>query len=59
MHPIRDSMLEVLLQPLHHRKPPLPYLPSYSSLVEVIWELLEADKHKLKELMNLGNNFHQ
>lgn len=50
-------MLEVLLQPLHHREPPLAYLPSYSSLVEVVWELLEADKHELEELMDLGNHF--
>lgn len=56
-------MLEVLLQPLHHRKPPLAYLPSHSSLVEprveVAWELLEADKQESEELMDLGNYFHQ
>lgn len=63
LHPMEDSVLEVLVQPLHHGKPPLAYLPSHSSLleprVEVIWELLEADKQELGELMDLGNNFHQ
>lgn len=60
---MEDSVLEVLVQPLHHGKPPLPYLPSHSSLVEhrveVVWELLQADKQELEEVMDLGNNFHQ
>lgn len=60
---MENSMLEVVLQLLHHRKPPLAYLLSNSSLVEprveMVWELLKADKQELEQLMDLGNSFHQ